>query len=290
MAAAAKRGIDMAQPPRDVANTVANSTQSNPSGDAVQSPTTMILNYLRTQGQQPSSGNIRAVLEALQSNPDLIPGLRSDVPGTDAAQRVAPPRSGSVTNKQAKAPTATQSPGPSSPMDRREPDTTQPPAASTTPPSVTPTGPATPTTAGGPSGMDALVTSILGAMPAIARMFQGNPNYSLSMPPPNVPSLAAPQAAIPGVPQLPPPQGALPAPAAPAQRDPLSIALDEAVRPQLGYTQQQQPPIRMPDQTSGPQINLPYQPQFTPDQSSIQPPQTDRMRRVRGTARAIRAP
>ena len=53
------------------------------------SPTTMVLNYLKQRGYQPSSENVRRALEANARDPGVIPGLRSDRPATDEEDRAA---------------------------------------------------------------------------------------------------------------------------------------------------------------------------------------------------------
>ena len=53
------------------------------------SPTTMVLQYLKSRGFQPSSENVRRALEANARDPGVIPGLRSDRPATDAEDMAA---------------------------------------------------------------------------------------------------------------------------------------------------------------------------------------------------------
>lgn len=47
------------------------------------SPTTMVLNYLKARGYQPTTENVRRALEANAWNPGAISGLRSDVAAID---------------------------------------------------------------------------------------------------------------------------------------------------------------------------------------------------------------
>lgn len=58
------------------------------SGDAL-SPTTLVLNYLKKAGMQPTGENVRRALEANQRDSSLIPGLINDRPATDAEDRAA---------------------------------------------------------------------------------------------------------------------------------------------------------------------------------------------------------
>jgi hypothetical protein len=58
------------------------------SGDKL-SPTTLVLNYLKTKGYEPNGGNIRKALEESYRNPGLIPGLINDRPSTAAEDQAA---------------------------------------------------------------------------------------------------------------------------------------------------------------------------------------------------------
>lgn len=54
--------------------------------DSVQSPTTLVLNYLKSQGLQPNAQNIRRTLEANARNPGLVPGLANEAPPAPDAE------------------------------------------------------------------------------------------------------------------------------------------------------------------------------------------------------------
>ena len=58
-------------------------------GAADASPTTLVLQYLKQRGYQPSSENVRRALEANQRDPGVIPGLRSDTGATEAQDQAA---------------------------------------------------------------------------------------------------------------------------------------------------------------------------------------------------------
>lgn len=54
--------------------------RGDPSNDAVQSPTTLILNYLQTKGIKPTNASVSQVLRDVERDPSLIPGLRAEAP------------------------------------------------------------------------------------------------------------------------------------------------------------------------------------------------------------------
>lgn len=58
-------------------------------GDDAMSPTTMVLNYLKARGYQPTSENVRRALEANMRDPGVITGLRSDRGATEAEDQAA---------------------------------------------------------------------------------------------------------------------------------------------------------------------------------------------------------
>lgn len=99
----------MAQEPKNNASdTVRNSTQTDQGEDKL-SPTTLILNYLRSQGVNPSNENIRRVLTDAAGNPDLIPGLRvgaaEDSSPATRQQASGPPQRGAPTQAMPVPPT-----------------------------------------------------------------------------------------------------------------------------------------------------------------------------------------
>lgn len=58
-------------------------------GDDMQSPTTMVLNYLKARGYQPTTENVRRALEANARDPGVIEGLRSGTASTEAEDQAA---------------------------------------------------------------------------------------------------------------------------------------------------------------------------------------------------------
>ena len=205
------------------------------SGDE-RSPTTLVLNYLKANGQPLNGANIRTVLEESARNPGLIPGLRNDRPATEAEDQAAMVSKAVGGGRPLPVPPQLPSAQTTGPMDRRggdEPDTSAQPtkqAAVQTQPSDQ-TQPA-PGGLGLPPG-DVLATLVpalaaainrgspLGggqtnmgpgpAMPPTGRMTDVSPT---ALPPPGAIPEPAMQAA------LAPPRGAIaapqPAPVAPA--------------------------------------------------------------------------
>jgi len=109
------------------------------------SPTTMVLQYLKSRGFQPSSENVRRALEANQRDPGVIPGLRSDRPATDAedmaAMRAAGAgggSSGGLVREEGTWDVGGRGRGATPPMDRRDDATSAQPSTnasnSSTPP------------------------------------------------------------------------------------------------------------------------------------------------------------
>lgn len=153
--------------------------------DEVQSPTTLVLNYLKQSGQQPTSANVRRALEANQRDPTLIPGLINDRPATDAEDQaaMAASKQGTGAARQPSGPIQDQSntaraPGEAAP-DRGDPTT-----------SAQPDG-----------GMGPLGLSVLLGVPAAAAMYGASKipamGGNVSVPGGSVPAMPDPGAIAP---------------------------------------------------------------------------------------------
>ena len=91
----------------------------------VKSPTTIVLNFLRSKGMPPSGANIRTALEQNAREPGYIPGLGNDAPGTDSGPPVGSKPASGPSGKGSAIPTEV-------PLDRRGDQTTSAPPPSAT--------------------------------------------------------------------------------------------------------------------------------------------------------------
>ena len=82
-------------------------------GDDMQSPTTMVLNYLKARGYQPTTENVRRALEANARDPGVIEGLRSGTASTEEEDQaaMAAARGGGSRNTSAAPATPPPTPG-----------------------------------------------------------------------------------------------------------------------------------------------------------------------------------
>lgn len=201
----------------------------SPPSDA-QSPTTLILNHLKSQGMPATSENVRRALEQNQANPGTIKGLISDRPSTEAEDQAAMKAAGQGGGRSAT---------PYVPSGTGGADDTTLLAPSTAPS----TG-----AGGGSSGSSWLVPAILGGLGAGGAGLYG---YS---------RLNRDAAPTPKVGESVPLHGEI----MPPTQDPLQIAMERATgQQQLAAPEQkqlaapEQKPIVGRDETSGPTINLP---------------------------------
>lgn len=194
------------------------------------SPTTMVLQYLKSRGFQPSSENVRRALEANQRDPGVIPGLRSDRPATDAEDQaaMAAARGGSVGGGAGGGGLVRE--GGSWDTSSGSPNTSAAPSAANT-------------GAAGGSGIGPLGMSIAAGIPAAALMYGASriparpgdtaPTVGASVPPPIDPGAGVvPPPARPG--ELPPtggPGDVLPPGARPGEVPPLGGQTPPAARP-----------------------------------------------------------
>ena len=198
----------------------------------VQSPTALVLQYLQSKGLQPTAQNVSAALQMNASNPGVIAGLTNQAP---------PPPDAPMSRGQPQAPQQ-------APQQQRMPVPPMPP--DTPPPPLPPQAGVGPVASGGADAIPApgqppaptdnnflmqLVTAILGggAVGGAALGARHLMRPGMSAPPPvSAPVSAPPQATTPQA----PPQLAI-----------------EGRGNQLRLPA---PGIRMPDETSGPTINL----------------------------------
>jgi hypothetical protein len=203
------------------------------------SPTTMVLQYLKSRGYQPSSENVRRALEANQRDPGVIPGLRSDRPATDAedmaAMRAAGAGRGGGGRSLPVPPIPPNTTGATPPMDRRDDTSSAQPSTNTSDSSSSSTPPLNPDysmpgwgTAAAGTGV-ALANAILGrsrgaefvgnAQPASGRVTDVDLPPTSALPSPSLMDMAM-NRAVPGpvaAPQLPPPPAQITGPPAVAE-------------------------------------------------------------------------
>jgi hypothetical protein len=223
------------------------------SGSDPQSPTTLIMAYLASKGLPPTPQNVSRVLQMNAQQPGLIPGLVNQAPPPPDAQATA---TGQQTNQQPIQPQQPQQQMPTPPM---------PPAPQAAPSASAPQAPApqaqAPQQDGGSNWLTALMQSILGGGAAAFRGGGGSGGAEPmppDMPMPSRGPIDVPPNMIQGPAplQLPGPQGQLQSPQNPQQ----------VVQPQIGGPGNnsalpapgEKPAIAMPDQTSGPTIELPH--------------------------------
>lgn len=177
------------------------------------SPTTLVLNYLRTRGYQPSSENVRRALEADARDPGVIPGLRTDRPATEAEDQAAMRAAGVGGGRRTPyVPSGTGSPSDTTPIT----DTSSGSGSQTT--SAPPAG------GGGPS-TDALGWMVAAGVPLTAALGYGA--YRARAPGPGTPMPGASAGPMPDV--APPAPGTAPPLATPAPASPMEAALAKAV-------------------------------------------------------------
>lgn len=186
----------------------------DPTADTL-SPTSMVLNYLRSKGMQPTSENVRRTLEANARDPSLIPGLRNDVPATEADDQAA------MAAARGGARGGGGRPLPVPPIPPADGGGDQRTSAAPS------TGGTADTGAMGGSGIGPLGMSIAAGIPAAALMYGASripamPQPGASVPPPVDPGAGVPRVAGPDAPLL------LPGPDT-AAASPMETAMQRAI-------------------------------------------------------------